>query len=141
MSTSLERMKQVRPYSSGGVSDEDYASHEKLLFERLVKAADKGVTSYELLQEGHYGMRPPNRVCSLRKRGFLIQTKREGKKTFRYTLIDATPRPKVLPQKPKKAEQQPLRGDWIADRVPTDGQGRPIQKKLEDCPLFAGAQS
>lgn len=135
--SSLNELEQARPYKPKGERPEN-ARHMQRLLEILRDRADVGITTGELIRRGDCGLRPPNRVKNLRDAGHLIETRREGGGVFRFILIRECAKPTELRHSKKKAVQQPLSSDWITKRASTDGRGRPIQEKLEDCPLFAG---
>jgi hypothetical protein len=136
--TSVEQIEQAKPYRPDGPR-EKHADDAQRLLQRLRERGAEGITTGELIREGCCGLRPPNRIGDLRDAGHLIETRREGHGVFRFVLIRECVNPTERRHPRKKAVQKPLHGDWIADRVRTDGKGRPIQEKPEDCPLFAGA--
>ena len=44
------------------------------LLQRLHEAGSAGITTGELIREGRYGLRPPNRILDLRRQGHNIKT-------------------------------------------------------------------
>lgn len=77
-------------------SDERYQEHAddaQRLLERLREVGPAGITTGELIREGRYGLRPPNRIGDLRRQGNEIKTVREGNGVFRFVLIRENPNP------------------------------------------------
>ena len=74
-------------------------SQRQLILERLREAGAHGVLSAELYDDPQcrYGRSPRNRIAELRKMGHEIQGEWESKVDFRYTLVEETRAPKVLP--------------------------------------------
>src|SRR5262249_5616844 len=96
----------------------------------------KGITTAQLIAEGCCGLRPPNRVGTLRKRGHLIETIREGGGVFRYRLIFENPNPSNEPARPKPSKQKRLTddSDWFA----REHGPRPSSGTHSALPLFGG---
>jgi hypothetical protein len=102
------------------------------LLKRLREVGAAGITTGELIREGRYGLRPPNRIGNLRDQGHVIETIPEGNRVFRYRLIRENPDPQQLHRRGKKAEQTTLSSsrDWFERQ---SGKPRPSGDGL---PLF-----
>jgi hypothetical protein len=130
---SVEQIEQAKPYRPDGPR-EKYTDDAQRLLQRLRERGAEGITTGELIREGCYGLRPPNRAKDLRDAGHLIETRREGHGVFRFVLIRecANPTPK---RQPKKAKQTslPQSEDWFTRST---GQPRPASAQPDFGPLF-----
>lgn len=66
---------------------EEHVDDAQRLLERLREVGPAGITTGELIREGRYGLRPPNRVKDLRDAGHDIETRREPHGVFRFVLL------------------------------------------------------
>lgn len=69
----------------------EHADDAQKLLERLREVGAAGITTGELIHEGQYGLRPPNRVKDLRDAGHDIETRREPHGVFRFVLLRENP--------------------------------------------------
>jgi hypothetical protein len=120
---------------------EEHADDAQRLLDRLREVGEAGITTGELIREGSFGLRPPNRVGDLRRQGHLIETIREGNGVFRFRLIREAENP--IEQRPakKKATQNRFSdsADWYEKQT---GRSRPRSSTparandAETLPLF-----
>jgi len=122
----LERAKPLNPDSHA----EDFEADKLAVLDALRKAGTRGVSTVEFLQRGIGGVRPPNRVCDLRKDGHLIQTVRESGRQCRFVLLHENLSPTPRPAPGKQAEQIPL----------SDYMQKIQDEQAEATPLFAGVR-
>jgi hypothetical protein len=118
MSVTLEQLEKCQPLKPGGPRKQ-HENHAKRLLDRLRVAGAAGVTTGELIREGRYGLRPPNRIGTLRALGHEIETIPEANGVCRYRLIHEAEHPTKRPTRGKAAKQIPLSaqgGDWLPER-------------------------
>jgi helix-turn-helix protein len=110
-------------------------SQRERILERLRAAGPRGVLAAEFYDDAQcrYGRSPRNRISELRAIGHKITGEWEGKINFRYTLIEETPAPKVLPD---YNAQKKL--DWYERQT---GQPRPSEAAATLGSLFDGVAS
>jgi hypothetical protein len=89
----------------------EHADDAQRLLERLREVGTGGITSGELIREGRYGLRPPNRIGDLRRQGHQIQTIREENGIFRFVLVRENPNPQA-----RRKQSKPSNGDSFAGR-------------------------
>jgi hypothetical protein len=70
---------------------EEHVDDALRLLERLREVGPAGITTGELIREGRYGLRPPNRVKDLRDGGHDIETRRESHGVARFVLLRENP--------------------------------------------------
>lgn len=130
----LKEVERARPHKPDGPREERTDDAQRLL-ECLREVGAAGITTGELIRDGRFGLRPPNRVMDLRKAGHLIETIREGNGAFRYRLIRENPDPQPPRSRSKTTEQTTLSssGDWYERQHGP----RPSGKPEDDVPLFA----
>jgi hypothetical protein len=124
-STTLEMLRQRKPHLADGPRVEHEDDAEKLL-RRLRERGPEGITTGELIREGCFGIRPPNRVGDLRNAGHLIETRREGRGVFRFILIRECANPTSKHQAKKRTKQL---GDFVAKERAT---GLPLFDSVVD---------
>jgi hypothetical protein len=137
MNTAIENLAQAKPYKPKS-SAEDFEADKLAVLEALREAGARGVSTLEFIQRGIGGLRPPNRICDLRRDGHVIQTKHEGRRQFRFVLLRENPSPTPKPPARKRAEQVLLSGDWYERQT---GHSRPDLTRTDLGPLFDGQEA
>ena len=120
----LNTIEQARPLKPDSHA-EDFEADKLAVLDALRRAGPHGMSTMEFLRRGIGGVRPPNRVCDLRKDGHLIQTVRESGRQCRFVLLHENPRPIPRPGPRKPIEQIPI-SDFMRRRREEDERATPL---------------
>lgn len=120
----LERLGEcrlLRPNSHAG----EFEAGKLAMLQALREAGLQGISTLKFLRSGIGGVRPPNRICDLRKDGHLIRAVHESGWHHRFVLVSENPSHTPRPAPSRVAEQIPI-SEFIRRRSQEDARAMPL---------------